>query len=156
MRFKPKKYSVDILFALSLFAVFAITSLLLVFSGTRVYENIATNLESTFASRTAISYLKKQIDQNAVSDAVSIDEVEGAEVLRLEETLDGDNYVRYIYLHEGYLCELYTKSDIEPQLSAGQALLELKWFEIDENGELLTFTVADHNDSVLSLTVATP
>ncbi len=155
MKLKTKQYSIDMLFVLSLFAVFAITALLLVFSGTQVYENIEKNLESTFSSRTAISYLKKQMDQNAVRDAVSIANIEGTEALRLEETVEDTAYVRYIYLYEGYLCELFTKSDILPTLSAGQELLELKSFEIQENGELLTFTVADHNDSVLSLSVAT-
>ncbi len=156
MKIKIKQYSIDMLFVLALFTTFAITALLLVFSGTSVFENITLNLESTFASRTAVAYLKKQIDQNGIPDSISVDYVEDSEALRIDKVEADAHYVRYIYLHDGYLCELYTIATIEPKLSAGQAMVKLSSFDIVEEGQLLTFKVTDQNEASLSLTVAIP
>ncbi len=153
--YKGKQHTVDMLFVLSLFAVFAITALLLIFSGTRVYESITEGMQSSFSSRTAISYIKKQVDQNNSVSAVSVAEVEGQTALRLVEEDSGEYFSRYIYLHDGYLCELFTKVDITPRLNSGQPLLELKAFALERDGNLFTFTVTDHTDNVLSATLST-
>ncbi len=155
INFKGKQHTVDMLFVLSLFALFAITALLLVFSGTKVYENITEGMQSSFSSRTAISYIKKQVDQNDAKQAISLVEVEGQEALKLVEVDDGDYFARYIYLHDGYLCELFTKVDITPELKAGQPLLKLKDFSLESDDKLFTFTVTDHTDNVLSVTLST-
>ncbi len=156
IKVKQAKHTVDMLFTLSLFAVFAITALLLVFFGTRVYENIAADMESEFTSRTAISYLKKQLNQNNVVGAISIGELEDdTNVLVIKETLPEGEFVRYIYLHDNHLYELFTKSDITPTKSAGQPLLEISNFHIEQTGGLYTFTVADRNDNTMSLAIST-
>ncbi len=157
MQFKlnPKRHTVDMLFTLSLFAVFAVTSLLLVFFGTQVYENIAETMESEFTSRTAISYLKKQINQNNIESAISLGEVEGVEALVIKESLPDGEFVRYIYLHDGYLCELFTKAEITPTMIAGNQLLEISRFDIEKKDNLYFFTVADKNDATLSLAIST-
>ncbi len=152
---RKKNHTVDMLFTLSLFAVFAITSLLIVFFGTQVYEKIAMDMESEFTSRTAISYLKKQINQNNVVGAISLGDIEGTEALVIKETLPEGDFVRYIYLFDGYLCELFTKSDIVPTKIAGQKMLEISKLDIQKEDGLFIFTVADHNDSTLSLAVST-
>ncbi len=151
---KQKNHTVDMLFTLSLFAVFALTSLMLVFFGTQVYEKIAMDMESEFTSRTAISYLKKQLNQNNVAGTISLGEIEGTEALMIMESLPEGDFVRYIYLHEGYLCELFTKADITPSKIAGQKMLEISEMTMNETDGLFTFTVADNNDSTLSLAVS--
>ncbi len=155
MRQKAKRFSIDMIFVLTLFCVFATTALLLVFAGTRVYEDMAGNLQSTFSSRTAVSYLKKQSDHHAVQGAISIGAVEGTTALQLAETVNEVDFVRYIYLHEGYLRELYTKADIPPQLSAGQTIVRLQDFTMTADGALIHFTVQDEGDNRLHFSIAT-
>ncbi len=142
------------LFVLSLFAVFAVSALLLVFSGTRVYENITEGMESSFSSRTAISFIKKQVDQNNTLGAISIGNIENTSALMLTETIDDNEFVRYIYFYDGYLCELFTKSDIAPKVAAGQRLVELADMSMEQDGNLLHFSVSDHNDSSLTMTLS--
>ncbi len=153
---KQNKHTVDMLFTLSLFAVFAVTALLLVFFGTGVYETIAQDMESEFTSRTAISYLKKQLNQNNTVGSISTGELEGdSEVLMIKETLPEGDFIRYIYLHDGHLCELFTKAEITPTKAAGQPLLEISSFDIEKVDGLYFFTVADKNDSIMSLAIST-
>ncbi len=152
---KQKKHTLDMIFALSLFTVFAVTALLLVYSGTRVYENIAQHMESEFTSRTAISYIRKQINQNNIAGAISLGEIEGSEALVIKETLPEGEFVRYIYFHEGYLCELFTKADIVPTKVAGQEVLEISGLDIKKQGNLYEFTVLDNNNSSLSVAITT-
>ncbi len=152
---KQKKHTLDMIFALSLFTVFAVTALLLVYSGTRVYENIAQQMESEFTSRTAISYIRKQMNQNNVADAIYLGEIEGSEALVIKEILPEGDFVRYIYYNEGYLCELFTKADIVPTKGAGQEMLEISGLEIEKQGNLYEFTVFDNNNSSLSIALTT-
>ncbi len=155
LNMKQNRHTVDMLFTLSLFAVFAVTSLMLVFFGTQVYENIAMDMESEFTSRTAISYIKKQINQNNALGAITVGEVEGTQALIINESLPEGEFKRYIFLHDGYLCELFTKADITPTMTAGQRLLEISLFEIEHQDNLYTFTVADKNNTTLSLALST-
>ncbi len=153
--FKRKQYAIDTLFVLSLFAVFAITSLLLVYSGTKAYENITVSMENSFSSRTAISYIDELVKQNNSKDNINVGEVEGITALKITEMAADIEYVRYIYFYDGYLRELFIPSDMVPTATDGQRLVRLKNFTLIEIDGLLHFTVTDDNDNNLSLTLST-
>lgn len=148
-REEPNKHIVDVLFVLALFGVFAASALMLVTIGANVYKRNVANMNVNFSTRTAFSYLTEKLRQNDSSNAVSIGELDGEKALILSQTIDGAEYVTYLYLYEGYLKELYVRKDSftgSDLLSAGQNILALSSFHMEEISNHLIKLTLDTGD----------
>ena len=120
-----QSHTVDFLFTLSLFCVFAVCAFLVVSMVIKVYRSTARYLEDTYSARTALSYVTDEID--------------------------GSIYETYIYPDGGYLCELVVRQGTEVFASMGQQILQAEDFAIEDLGEgFLRFTVPDSRGQVLS------
>ncbi len=150
-----QKHVVDVAFVLSLLCLFVICGLLVVFIGIQVYKGTAANVETTFSGRTAIYFITKQIRQNDRENGVLIQEIDGKQVLVLQEEIDESVFCKYIYTHDGYLCELYAKEEFEPVLTAGQELVPIKEFYVVENEDgTISITIEDEQGESHSLIIA--
>ncbi len=152
---RNQKHVVDVAFVLSLLCLFAICGLLVVFIGIQVYKDTASNIETTFSGRTAISFVAKQIRQNDRENGVTIQTINGESVLVLQEEKEGTIFCKYIYTYDGYLCELYAKKEFEPVLTAGQDLVLINDFLVVENEDkTITITIEDNQGVSHSLLMA--
>ncbi len=156
MQFNSKNnHMVDLIFTLALFAVFAVSILVVVYFGSEVYKNTAENMETTFSSRTALTFVTKQIRQNNIEDGIYISEIEGVEALAMEETIEEVAYIKYIYLNDGYLCEVFTRKDLVPSLMAGQKLIEIKEFDMEQiSDNLYEFSVVGNDGKSSAMTIS--
>ena len=59
--------------------------------------------------------------------------LDGLPALCFRDTLNGQEYITYIYLDHGNLKELFTQSDSNANASAGTTIAELSDFQISEN-----------------------
>ena len=138
----------DFLFTLMLFCVFAISAFSMVIIGAGVYENSVSSMEQNLEGRTALAYVAEKVRQNDAGAGISA----GDDILRITtEDADG-SYTLYIYEHQGYLRELFTRTELPFDAEAGQKLLEVESFSVSEKAEgLLEISTAGEGEEGISL-----
>lgn len=142
----------DFLFTLTLFCVFAVSSLLVVLIGVRVYRNTVESMTQNYSSRTAVAYLQEKLRENDETDAIALETRQGVSVLSLTRTLEGERYTTSIYWMDGALREMFAKQNAEIDLAAGQAIAEIEGLLIEEpqNGVWrITVQAADGDRTLL-------
>lgn len=126
LRFEPnKRHLIDILFVLSLFCIFAFSSVALIMFGSQIYKNTLENMDYNFTSRTCSSYLTEKIRQSDESDSIAIIQSEGQDILMLYTQIDDLPYATALYEYDQHLYELFARTDITLPLDAGQEIMEI-------------------------------
>lgn len=114
MRFQSRKHHIiDILFPISLYFVFTVSALTVLLLATNVYRTTTENSALNFNANISLSYITEKIHQNDTEGAVSIGSFDGHQALILKQHYNDTEYVTYIYVSEGNLMELYTKSSAD-------------------------------------------
>lgn len=126
LRFEAnKRHLIDILFVLSLFCIFAFSSIALIMFGSQIYKNTLKNMDYNFNSRTCSSYLTEKIRQADEADSIEILQTESQTILMLHTQIDNLEYVTALYEYDHHLYELFARTDIPLPLDAGQELMEI-------------------------------
>lgn len=141
---KSKSHVIDLLFTLSLFCVFAASSLLIVVMGANVYKSTVSNMSANFDNRTSLAYTFEKVRQNDRLNGVYIGKVDDADALVLEQAVGSNIYATYIYYYEGTLREIFTRKDNKFSPNSGNVIMKIR-----------SFTVEKQNDNLILLTVTT-
>ncbi len=123
MKKSGQKHSIENVFVLMLFAVFAITIVAVLALGARSYKRLVERDNDSYNERIITSYVVAQIRTHDEADAVEIggfdidDATDGVNTLHLYEEIDGFSYEMRIYYYEGQIYELFssTLSELEPE-----------------------------------------
>lgn len=143
---------IDIILMLGLFALFTITSLVLVVIGSRVYQNITDSMDDNYRLNTAVSYVANKARALDTAGDITLEELDGVRVLRMEQDIEGVRYQTLIYYYDGALRELFIDSAREAELSYGQSILTLSGFTIEQlDGGLYRCTAQIDSGERLSL-----
>ena len=67
-----QQHMIDILFVLSLFCVFAVSSALLILFGADIYKKTVQQMENNYSTRTSIAYITEKIRQSDIEHAIKI------------------------------------------------------------------------------------
>ena len=86
-------------------------------------------------ARTSLSYINEKIRQNDTAEGVSIQTLEGKDVLALKSSFDGVGYTTYIYEYEGNLKELFIRDGVDIRLKDGKNIMEIRDFQMEEAQE---------------------
>lgn len=149
------RHMIDILFVLSLFCVFAASSVLLIIFGADVYKKTIRQMDSNYTARNSIAYITEKIRQSDTSDSVQLVFQEDTQVLLLTTVIDGITYATSLYEYDGYLYELFSRTDIELPLDAGQPVMELQeLFFSQVKPNLLEITFTDTSEKTYSIHVS--
>lgn len=151
-----QQHMIDILFVLSLFCVFAISSVLLILFGADIYKKTIQQMENNYTSRTSISYITEKIRQSDVEHAIKIISQDDTQVLMLIRTINNIPYATSLYEYDGYLYELFARTDLELPLDAGQPVMELhslSFSQIEPN--ILEITFSEDINSEQTIYVST-
>jgi len=127
---KQKKHTIDILFVLILFGVFAISALMLVIMGSTVYSKTVDSMETNFNDRTSYAYITEKFRQNDSINSISIEQVNDNSSFVFSKEINNESYQTYLYIHDGYLKELFVKKGETLPLKAGNIILEADSMEI--------------------------
>lgn len=141
---KKKTHSVDVLFMLILFSVFAVMSVLLILIGSNVYGNITNTQERNSNTRNILSYVTNKIRTSQVENGVYIEEKDGTPVLVIEDSYDDNGFKTLIFEKNGKLKEATVIKNNEYNLEFGDVLSEIDMFnvDIDKEKNIVTLTVA--------------
>lgn len=132
MRFKHNiHHMIDILFVLALFCMFAFSAVILVIFGANVYEKTVHNMNHNFNSRTSISYITEKVRQADQNGCITIENINGRNVLVLSETIQEVEYATYLYEHNESIYELFSRTDLPFDVDAGHSILSVESFHLD-------------------------
>ena len=129
-----KRHVVDILFVLALFLVFVVSSVLLIGLGASVYRRNVDGMNKNYTYRSSHAYLMEKVRSADTAGAVSVGELDGHRALLLHQTINDISYITYLYIHNGYLTELFCRANISLPASAGMQLFPLQEMTISESG----------------------
>ena len=140
---KSHSHSMDFLFSIALFFVFAATTLVVLLLSANVYEQIVHRSANSFEQNTALAYLTEKIHQNdhEAASSIKLTQFDGCEALAISQTFNNTMYTTYIYEFEGHLKELFIQNGVQANAQAGTTILTLHHLDmkaIDDN--LLQFT----------------
>ena len=132
---KKASLSMDSIFVMTLFVVFAAMVLLVLGTGAGVYKNTVKTMDSRYETRTALAYIT-EISRHYDAADISTDSFGTVPALRLKDTFSGAEYDTYIYYYKGYLREVFARSDVSVQPGAGKKILAVKGltFTQDKDG----------------------
>lgn len=137
---KRTLYTVDTVFVLVLFAVFAITVLFVLMSGAGVYKNTQSLMQERYEERTALSYITAKINHQDSEGTIYVTELGGLDALAFNSDVGGVDTVTYMYYYGGAIRELTCPDGIELKPDAGQKIIEASDLDFEVDGDLITVT----------------
>ena len=143
------KHTIDILFTLSLFCVFAASAFIVVYIGADVYRTTVNNMHIGFDSGTALNFVSTKIRQHDESGNIRIDSLDGHSALVLEQSIGEAVFETWIYHYNGALKELFINRENRAGLrpGAGDELIRICGFEVSMPHErLISITVISGDD----------
>ena len=125
MRFRLKqRHMIDFLFPVALFFVFALSALTVIL--------LATQISLNYTARTSLSYISEKVHQNDSRQSISLGTFDGYDSLVLKHQKGGETYYTYIYSCQDELKELFLKEGAKAGASAGQTILKVQDFSMEE------------------------
>lgn len=96
-------------------------------AGSRTYLRLAAKQAQSSDLRTGLSYLDVQIRKHDAQAALAIkpDPFSGQPALVIEQQIEGQDYLTWIYLHDGYLCELFVTKGIKLTPDMGSKIVPM-------------------------------
>lgn len=147
-----QKHTIDILFVITLFCVFAFSIIMLMGTGARVYSRIVERMETNYESRTASTYLFNKIHRADAEGLVKCGYFGDAEALLMMEEVNNVPYCTYLYYYDNSLMELFTRygQDISPEY--GTKIMTLADYDFEQVTNSLyrfSFVTEEGESSVL-------
>ena len=151
---RKAKHSIDFLFPIALFFVFACSTLFVLLFSANIYEKVVASSNANFETGTSLAYITEKIRQSDSNGNISITDYEGYQALAIQENYDGLSYTTYIYEMDGYLKELFIKDGVSAPVQTGTTIMEIHNFTMEdlENG-LFRFTSTTSDGSFDSITI---
>ena len=128
--------SIDTIFVLIVFSIFAISILMVLMLGASIYRNINDISNDGQSEHTALSYIWTKTKNFDEAGSVHVGDFQGVSALFIDELL-GDTYYRTaIYHYDGWLCELFSEAALEFSPRDGVRVIQVNEmrFESVDNG----------------------
>ena len=132
---RVQTHTADLLFTIGLFCVFAAAAFILVMIGIGAYQNTVEQMQDTFSTRTAVSYVAEKLRQHDADGSVSLGRVEGLPALVLSDETGSGTYLTYIYADSETLYELTVRQGTAVTAGMGEQILQVRDFTIADVGD---------------------
>ncbi len=147
-------FSIDILFVLILFFLYAASALVVSLIGANIYSNTVATSQRNYNVRTSVLYITEKVRQSETVDGVRIDSALGSDALVLSLDLDGEIFETWIYVENEQLTEVFVPKDTPIVPNIGQNIMPLKSMTLEnENGNLINVEVVTEEDITYSSAV---
>lgn len=154
MNRRRERHTVDMLFVLTLFAVFAVSASLLIAFGASIYEHTIDSMDEHYNLSTASAFITEKLHQHDEAGSVAIGSFGDGDALVLTEVYGGKQYSNYIYIYDGYLKELFTAADVTLSPESGVNILPVKEFNVRKDSEgLVSISLSDSSGRQAKTTV---
>ena len=146
---KENRLDITRVLALVTLTVFALCLLLVLLGGAGVYRNLVEGAEENYNRLTALHYLTTRVRQ---AENLEIGEFHGSDALVLQERVDGETYLTWIYCWDGWLMELYALPGGSFLPADGQQVLQVQHMACTLEEDLLKLEL-DQGELLLYLGV---
>lgn len=150
---KKRAYSIDSIFVLVLFAVFAITVLFVLMSGAGVYKDTQSLMTERYQERTAISYLVAKVNHYDSENSVYVTKVQGTQALACCEEMNGVSYTTYIYCDGSQIKEIMVETGMEFDPADGLDIIEAKALQLEKKDNLIKIACTGLNGTTSYATI---
>ena len=153
MRQKESKASLGNIGVLLVFCVLALSLLMTLLMGARIYRSITAQAEQTGDNRTVSQYVTNRIRQADCADGIQIADFEGVDALVIREMVNNTAYLTRIYCYDGWLYELFSAEGSRLSPEDGEQLLPVQGISFSMENRLLTAQIThdDGSDQILTL-----
>ena len=130
-------HAISGVFIFLLLGLFAVFSTVMVVLGARAYRNIAHAQELHATERIAPSYLRSMVRATDQAGTFSIEQAADSDMLLFRQDYDGEEYITYIYCHDGTLFECFISSELDFEPGDGEIICPLESMKLDLLDHLL-------------------
>lgn len=145
--------SAQTFFALLIAFVFSVTSLLLVLMGVEAYRNVSHSLTVNNQIRASLSYVANQIRSAGQADDISLQTLDGQNVLVIRSSQDQIFLKNYLYDRDGYLMEFFANDTDSFEPERGEKITEISDFSIAEKDGLFQISATTPDATQISVSV---
>jgi len=117
--------SVDTIFVLIVFSIFAFSVLMVLMLGASVYRNINDISREGQHEQTALSYIWTKSKNFDNAQSIHVGSFEGTSALFIDETLGGTDFRTAIYHYDGWLHELFSESALDFSPADGVRIVQV-------------------------------
>ena len=125
---------VDTVFVLIIFSVFALSVLLVLTLGARIYRNMTDITSENQKERALLSYIWTKAKNGDKKESIHVGEFCGLNALLFDEEFGGTPYRTSIYQYDGWLYELFCETELLEDQTSG--FLPEDGVQVMEIGEL--------------------
>ncbi len=128
-----KRNRITDIFPILLFLVFTLSALGIVTFSVQIYRGIVERADGRYNTETAAAYLSEKFRNHDISGSIGVSSFSGCKAITIEETIKEEPYITYIYVYDGYLRELFTKTAEvgSCNASSGSEILPMQTMEIN-------------------------
>ncbi|MBQ1458582.1 DUF4860 domain-containing protein [Butyrivibrio fibrisolvens] len=139
-----KRHIIDIFFIISLLFGFVFCAVLIIALGASIYERGVSSSNSNFGKRTASTYIVQKVRQSDDNGAISVGDIGDIPALTITRTIGGSSYTTYMYVYNGYLMEVFARTDIDISPQSGQRIIKMNAMDIKiSSSNLITVEITD-------------
>ena len=126
-----------------LFAVFAFCILFVLLTGAKAYRAVTQRDNAAFDSRAAMQYISTRIRSGNEPGMLETGKLDDCSALIITETVDGQCYQTFVYVYEGFLCELFTAQGSGLGAADGEPLFPLTSLTFSEKNDVIVAVLPD-------------
>lgn len=98
---RERSHAITGAFALVLLGVFAVCSAMLALFGAQAYRSVVAHSQERGARRTLTAMVRNAVRASDAEGALSVETLDGVQVLCFTSAVDGEEYIRYLYVYDG-------------------------------------------------------
>ena len=157
MKRSSQRHSIENVFVLVLFAIFAMTIVAVLALGANQYKSLVERDNNAYNKRIMSAQIRgyDRADAVKVGGFASPDVDDEVNTLHLLETIDGIRYDLKIYYYQGKVYELFAAEESEMKPEDGVAIMDAKDLHFEKKGSLIRITSKDsegrENETTVSL-----
>jgi len=141
--------------SLLLACVFAVSLLMALVTGAGVYRRVAEQVELSSERRLGLTYITTRVLSSDETGRVECGNFGSGGAVYLYEDLDGLTYETILYVHDGWLMELFCEKGWELEPEDGERIVQAERLEVSQDGQLLrlgyTGASGQYGSALLSL-----
>lgn len=154
MKQKGENSAITALSALVLLCVFAAGMIAVLLTGVEVYRRISDSTARSYDSRTIVQYLATKVRQASDPDGILLSCFGDGTCLRIEEQVEAEKFQTRIYIHDGWLMEVFASVDEDLSPGEGERILPVRSFDGTVEGNLIRLAVLDETGRLHTVVLA--
>jgi len=147
---EKRSAGLESVFVFLIFGIFAVSSIIMLILGARVYKDVFDSTKKTSEVRAGLSYISNKVRAGTRAELIEEGDMQ---VLSIQNDGEEIPYRVIIYYQNGVIMEDTMIQGMSFDPARGEKVIPVSGFKMEYNGDLMTFTVTGENGATKSLTI---